>query len=140
MLLTRPMIHLLLVFITPRYEAIIPSTGATVFAFDMCYCQGFGVMSSMRKPKRVKDYEYHKEKMMLKEARGVALNAARDEWLHDTDEEPDEQELEAHYMYMAKFQDVLTADSGPNYDAEPLEKVQSDDEYYVFATDRQHSE
>ncbi|GJX90000.1 hypothetical protein Tco_0343326, partial [Tanacetum coccineum] len=31
-----------------RYEAIIPSTGASVFAFDMRYCQGFGVMSSMR--------------------------------------------------------------------------------------------
>ncbi|GJV10306.1 hypothetical protein Tco_1351847 [Tanacetum coccineum] len=30
------------------YEAIIPSTGATVFAYDMRYCQGFGVMSSMR--------------------------------------------------------------------------------------------
>ncbi|GJZ04628.1 hypothetical protein Tco_0537903, partial [Tanacetum coccineum] len=29
-------------------EAIIPTTGATVFAFDMRYCQGFGVMSSMR--------------------------------------------------------------------------------------------
>ncbi|GKA56126.1 hypothetical protein Tco_0755198 [Tanacetum coccineum] len=31
-----------------RYEVIIPSTGATVFAFDMRYCQGFDVMSSMR--------------------------------------------------------------------------------------------
>ncbi|GJT54331.1 hypothetical protein Tco_0989385 [Tanacetum coccineum] len=30
------------------YEAIIPSTGATVFAFDMRYCHGFDVMSSMR--------------------------------------------------------------------------------------------
>ncbi|GJZ98341.1 hypothetical protein Tco_0670794 [Tanacetum coccineum] len=27
----------------------------------------------------------------------------QDEWLQDTDEEPDEQELEAHYMYMAKI-------------------------------------
>nr|GEY30109.1 putative reverse transcriptase domain-containing protein [Tanacetum cinerariifolium] len=32
-----------------RYEAIIPSTRATVFAYDLRYCQGFDVMSSMRK-------------------------------------------------------------------------------------------
>ncbi|GJU44017.1 hypothetical protein Tco_1201283 [Tanacetum coccineum] len=41
----------------------------------------------------------------------------------DTDEEIDEQELEAHYSFMAKIQEVLLAESG--YDAEPLEKVDS---------------
>ncbi|GJW50643.1 hypothetical protein Tco_0091994 [Tanacetum coccineum] len=41
--------------------------------------------------------------------------------LNDTDEELDEQELEAHYMYMAKIQEVLTAYSGPTFDVEPLE-------------------
>nr|GEU89194.1 hypothetical protein [Tanacetum cinerariifolium] len=40
--------------------------------------------------------------------------------LKDTDEEIDEQELEAHYNYMAKIQDVPTADTCTNY--EPLEK------------------
>ncbi|GJR92820.1 hypothetical protein Tco_0264994, partial [Tanacetum coccineum] len=35
------------------YEAILPSSGATVFAYDMRYCQGFGVMSSMRMLKNV---------------------------------------------------------------------------------------
>ncbi|GJY23690.1 hypothetical protein Tco_0397348 [Tanacetum coccineum] len=43
-------------------------------------------------------------------------------------------------MYMAKIQEVLTADSRPTYDSEPLEQVQSNDDYNVFATDRQHSE
>ncbi|GJR62720.1 retrovirus-related pol polyprotein from transposon TNT 1-94 [Tanacetum coccineum] len=37
-----------------------------------------------------------------------------------TDEEIDEQELEAHYSYMAKIQEVPNADSGT--DAEPLEQ------------------
>ncbi|GJU27648.1 hypothetical protein Tco_1166269 [Tanacetum coccineum] len=51
------------------------------------------------------------------------LKCVQKEWLHDTDEEPYEQELEAHYMYMAKIQDVLHAaddTSGPTNDAEPL--------------------
>ncbi|GJZ07855.1 hypothetical protein Tco_0542138, partial [Tanacetum coccineum] len=53
-----------------------------------------------RKPKRVKDSTYHKEKMLLcKQAeKGVQLQAEQSDWLADTDEEIDEQELEAHYM------------------------------------------
>ncbi|GJX36321.1 retrovirus-related pol polyprotein from transposon TNT 1-94 [Tanacetum coccineum] len=39
----------------------------------------------------------------------------------NTDEEIDEQELEAHYRFMAKIQEVPTADSGT--DTEPLEHV-----------------
>ncbi|GKF55618.1 hypothetical protein Tco_0165958, partial [Tanacetum coccineum] len=42
--------------------------------------------------------------------------------LEDTDEEIDEQELEAHYIYMEKIQEVPTTDSGT--DTKPLEKVQ----------------
>ncbi|GKA89247.1 hypothetical protein Tco_0811059 [Tanacetum coccineum] len=62
-----------------------------------------------RKPKRVKDYSYHKEKMMMcKQAeQGVPLQAEQADWLADTDEEIDEQELEAHYSFMAKIQEVL---------------------------------
>ncbi|GJY75334.1 retrotransposon protein, putative, ty1-copia subclass [Tanacetum coccineum] len=58
-----------------------------------------------RKPKRVKDYAYHKEKMMLckKEEKGVPLSTEQGDWLDDIDEEPDKYELEAHYMYMAKI-------------------------------------
>nr|GEU33709.1 putative ribonuclease H-like domain-containing protein [Tanacetum cinerariifolium] len=55
-----------------------------------------------------------------------------------TDEEIDEQELEAHYIYMAKIQEVLTTDSSTN--SEPLEHVQNDAGYNVFANDLQHSE
>nr|GEW49533.1 hypothetical protein [Tanacetum cinerariifolium] len=61
----------------------------------------------------------------------------------DTDEESDKQELEAHYMYMAKIQEVLHAiddNIGPTYDVEPLKKVHTDEDYNVFATERQHSE
>ncbi|GJX85769.1 hypothetical protein Tco_0336543 [Tanacetum coccineum] len=48
----------------------------------------------------VKDYSYHKERMMLckQEEKGVPLSVERSDWLQDTDEESDEQELEAHYM------------------------------------------
>ncbi|GJZ40585.1 hypothetical protein Tco_0587471, partial [Tanacetum coccineum] len=50
-----------------------------------------------RKPKRVKDYTYYMEKMLLcKQAdKGVPLQAEQANWLEDTDEEIDEQELEA---------------------------------------------
>ncbi|GJU25308.1 retrovirus-related pol polyprotein from transposon TNT 1-94 [Tanacetum coccineum] len=53
-----------------------------------------------RKPKKVKDYEYHREKMML----------------------------------------CKQESKGPTYDAELLEKAHTDDDYIVFATERQHSE
>ncbi|GJX30569.1 retrovirus-related pol polyprotein from transposon TNT 1-94 [Tanacetum coccineum] len=93
-----------------------------------------------RKPKRVKDSTYHKEKMLLcKQAeKGVQLQAEQSDWLADTDEEIDEQELEAHYSYMAKIQEVPNADSGT--DAEPLEQVQYDTDDNVFANDIQHFE
>nr|GEV59572.1 ribonuclease H-like domain-containing protein [Tanacetum cinerariifolium] len=62
----------------------------------------------------------------------------RYDWLADTDEEVDEQELEAHYSYMAKIQEVPTADSGT--DSEPVEQVQNDAGYNVFANHLQYSE
>ncbi|GJY30255.1 integrase, catalytic region, zinc finger, CCHC-type containing protein [Tanacetum coccineum] len=64
-------------------------------------CKEFGHFAKeCRKPKRVKDSTYHKEKMLLcKQAeKGVPLQAEQSDWLADTDEEIDEQELEAHYM------------------------------------------
>ncbi|GKA35295.1 integrase, catalytic region, zinc finger, CCHC-type containing protein [Tanacetum coccineum] len=93
-----------------------------------------------RKPKRTKDYNYHKEKMLLcKQAeKGVPLQAEQADWQEDTDEEIDEQELEAHYGFMAKIQEVLPLES--NSDAEPLEKVQYDENYNVFANERPHFE
>nr|GEX05801.1 hypothetical protein [Tanacetum cinerariifolium] len=72
-----------------------------------------------RKPKRVKDSAYHKEKMLMRKQaeKGVPLQAEH---------------------YMAKIQEVPTADLGT--DSEPLEQVQNDTEYNVFANDLQHSE
>ncbi|GJT23181.1 reverse transcriptase domain-containing protein [Tanacetum coccineum] len=87
-------------------------------------CKEFGHFAKeCRKPKRVKDFTYHKEKMLLcKQAeKGVPLQVEQSDWLADTDEEIDEQELEAHYSYMAKIQEVPTADSGTNY--EPLDNT-----------------
>nr|GFA57274.1 hypothetical protein [Tanacetum cinerariifolium] len=71
-------------------------------------CKEFGHFAKeCRKPKRVKDSTYHKEKMLLcKQAeQGVPLQAEQYDWLADTDEEIDEQELEARYIYMAKIQE-----------------------------------
>nr|GEV23546.1 hypothetical protein [Tanacetum cinerariifolium] len=93
-----------------------------------------------RKPKRVKDSAYHKEKMLLcKQAeQGVPLQAEQYDWLADTDEEVDKHELEAHYSYMVKIQEVSIADSGIN--SEPVKQVQNDAGYNVFANELQHSE
>nr|GEV02924.1 copia protein [Tanacetum cinerariifolium] len=93
-----------------------------------------------RKPKRVKDSMYHKEKMLLcKQAeQGVPLQVEQSDWLADTDEEIDEQELEAHYNYMAKIQEFPIADSGTT--SKPLEQVQYNDEYNVFANVNHHCE
>ncbi|GJU83392.1 hypothetical protein Tco_1285757 [Tanacetum coccineum] len=99
-----------------------------------CFCK----RGECRKPKRVKDFTYHKEKMLLyKQAeKDVQLQAEQSDWLADTDEEIDEQELEAHYSYMSKIQEVPNADSGT--DAEPLEQddqndVECDDECVALA-------
>nr|GEX48694.1 hypothetical protein [Tanacetum cinerariifolium] len=102
-------------------------------------CKEFGHFAKEYiKPKRVKDSAYHKEKMLLcKQAeKGVPLQAEQYDWLADTDEEIDEQELEVHYSYMAKIQEVPTADTGT--DLEPLKQndqndVESDDERVALA-------
>nr|GEU99239.1 retrovirus-related Pol polyprotein from transposon TNT 1-94 [Tanacetum cinerariifolium] len=104
-------------------------------------CKEFGYFAKeCRMPKRVKDSAYYKEKMLMcKQAeQGVPLQAERYDWLADTDEEVDEHELEAHYSYMAKIQEVPTADTST--DSEPVEQEQNDVGYNVFANDLQHSE
>nr|GFB46696.1 hypothetical protein [Tanacetum cinerariifolium] len=76
-------------------------------------CKEYGHFAKeCRKPKRVKDSAYHKEKMLMF----------------------DEQELEAHY----RIHEVPTADSST--DSEPVEQVQNDAGYNVFANVLQHSE
>nr|GFC15743.1 hypothetical protein [Tanacetum cinerariifolium] len=95
-------------------------------------------------PKRAKDAAYHRENMLLckQEEAGIQLNAKQADWKDDTDDESDDQELEAHYMYMAKIQKVSpdVVDSGPIFDTEPEQKVQNDDHYGVFAIECQHPE
>ncbi|GJW08132.1 hypothetical protein Tco_1570555 [Tanacetum coccineum] len=77
--------------------------------------------------------------------RAVNVARARDNvayWWDDTNDEPDDQELEAHYMYMAHIQEVTpdAADNfGPIFDTKPLQKVQNDDDNFnVFSNDREH--
>nr|GEX49162.1 retrovirus-related Pol polyprotein from transposon TNT 1-94 [Tanacetum cinerariifolium] len=85
-------------------------------------CKKFGYFAKeCRKPKRVRDSAYYKENMFLcKQAeKGVPLQSEQSDWLADTNEEIDEQELKAHYSYMVKIQEVPTADSCTNF--EPLE-------------------
>ncbi|GKB80116.1 hypothetical protein Tco_0947011 [Tanacetum coccineum] len=82
----------------------------------------------IQKPKRVKDAAYHKEKMLLckQEEAGVQLNAKQVDWKDDTDDESDDQESEAHYMYMAQLQEVTldqVDNSGPIFDDEPMHKI-----------------
>ncbi|GJY80906.1 retrovirus-related pol polyprotein from transposon TNT 1-94 [Tanacetum coccineum] len=56
-----------------------------------------------------------------KAEQGVPLQAEQADWLEDTDEEIDEQELEAHYSYMAKIQEVSPEESSST--SQPLEQV-----------------
>nr|GEW13864.1 hypothetical protein [Tanacetum cinerariifolium] len=70
------------------------------------------------------------------EQAGIQLNAEQADWRYDTnDDELEDQELEAYYMYMAQLQEVSpdAANSGPIFDDEPLQKVSNDDHYNVFA-------
>ncbi|GJT33148.1 hypothetical protein Tco_0923567 [Tanacetum coccineum] len=89
---------------------------------------------------------YHKEKMLLckQEEAGVQLNAEQADWKDDTDDESEDQELEAHYMYMAHIQEVTpnpVDNSGPIFDDEPMHKVQNNnDNYNVFAMENEHPE
>ncbi|GJU32918.1 retrovirus-related pol polyprotein from transposon TNT 1-94 [Tanacetum coccineum] len=78
-------------------------------------CKEYGhVARECQKSKRAKDAAYHKEKMLL-----------------------------SHICTWHNFK-MVTSDaannSGPIFDAKPLQKVQHDDDYNVFANDRQHPE
>ncbi|GKC53446.1 hypothetical protein Tco_1076191, partial [Tanacetum coccineum] len=75
---------------------------------------------------------------------GVQLDAEQADWKDDTDDESEDQELEAHYMYMAQLQEVTpdpVDNSGPIFDDEPMHKVQNNnDNYNVFAMENEHPE
>nr|GEZ13507.1 ATPase, F1/V1/A1 complex, alpha/beta subunit, zinc knuckle CX2CX4HX4C [Tanacetum cinerariifolium] len=61
------------------------------------------VARECQKPKKAMDAAYHREKMLLckQEEAGIQLNTEQADWKDDTDDESEDQELEAHYMYMA---------------------------------------
>ncbi|GJV90499.1 hypothetical protein Tco_1538312 [Tanacetum coccineum] len=104
------------------------------------------VARECKKAKRVRDLAYHKEKMLLckqKEAK-IRLSTEQVDWRDDTDDEAEDQELEAHYMYMAKIQEVISEDannSGPIFDTEPLAKVyNNNNDYNVFSMVKEYPE
>nr|GEW47709.1 retrovirus-related Pol polyprotein from transposon TNT 1-94 [Tanacetum cinerariifolium] len=123
----------------------VGSTVVQKFGIQCYNCREFGhVVRECQKPKWGKDATYHREKMLLykQEEAGIQLNAEQADWRDDTDDESQDQELEAHYMYMAQVQEVSldAVDSGPIFDAEPLQKVSNDDHYNVFAIESEHPE
>nr|GEY72147.1 Gag-Pol polyprotein [Tanacetum cinerariifolium] len=77
-----------------------------------------------------------------KEFGHVARECQKPKRRDNTNDELKDQELEAHYMYMAQLQEVSpdAADSGPIFNAEPLQKVSNDDHYNVFAIESEHPE
>ncbi|GKG10510.1 putative reverse transcriptase domain-containing protein, partial [Tanacetum coccineum] len=114
---------------------VVQQTGIQCFN-----CKGYGhYAKECMKPKWVKDYAYHKEKMMMcKQAEQGVPHCKLSKLIGDTDEEIDEQELEAYYSFMAKIQKVLLEESSST--EQPLEQVQNNDENNVFANERQHFE
>nr|GEU62191.1 putative ribonuclease H-like domain-containing protein [Tanacetum cinerariifolium] len=101
-----------LALIVKYFKKIYKSTNNNLITYSNS--RNKNVDNTPRKPKRVKDSAYHKEKMLLcKQA-----------------------EKEAHYSYMAKIQEVPIADSG--IDSKPLEQndqndVECEDERVVLA-------
>nr|GEZ95350.1 hypothetical protein [Tanacetum cinerariifolium] len=72
----------------------------------------------------------------------INKGAGYDNQRDDTDDESEDQELEAHYMYMARIQEVYldAADSGPIFDSEPMQKVSNSDKSNVFSIESEHPE
>ncbi|GJV46068.1 retrovirus-related pol polyprotein from transposon TNT 1-94 [Tanacetum coccineum] len=82
----------------------------------------------------------------VEEAR-IQLSAEQVDWRDDTNEEPEDQELEAHYLYMAKIQEVtpdVADNSGPIFDAQPLQKTypvkQGDTNITPYSSDMSNNE
>nr|GFA49822.1 hypothetical protein [Tanacetum cinerariifolium] len=61
------------------------------------------------------------------------------DWRNDTNDELEDQELKAHYMYMAKLQEVSpdAADSGPIFDTEPVQKKEAQIKLYKTRKDKE---
>ncbi|GKA81148.1 retrovirus-related pol polyprotein from transposon TNT 1-94 [Tanacetum coccineum] len=108
-----------------------------------CYnCKEYRhVARECQKPKQEKDAAYHKEKIQLykQEEAKIQLSDEQLDWRDHTDDELEDRELEAHYLYMAKIQEVTpdaAGNSGPVFDAEPLQKLI---EIILFIVDSRYS-
>nr|GEX50381.1 hypothetical protein [Tanacetum cinerariifolium] len=73
---------------------------------------------------------------------GARETVEQADWRDDTNDELEDQELEAHYMYMAQLQEVSpdASDCGPIFNTEPVQKVSTDDHYNVFGIECEHPE
>nr|GEW24197.1 ribonuclease H [Tanacetum cinerariifolium] len=72
---------------------------------------------------------------------GTRETVEQADWRDDTDDESEDQELEAHYMYMAQIQEVspdAADDSGPIFDSEPLQKRRNDLKKFQAELDRRN--
>nr|GEU68284.1 retrovirus-related Pol polyprotein from transposon TNT 1-94 [Tanacetum cinerariifolium] len=70
---------------------------------------------------------------------GARETVEQADWRDDTDNEHEDQELEAHYMYMAQSQEVnpvAVDDSGPIFDSQPLQKIDQKDDDDDLANER----
>ncbi|GKB69110.1 hypothetical protein Tco_0930522 [Tanacetum coccineum] len=71
------------------------------------------------------------------------LSAEQADWRDDIDDEPDDQELEAHYMYMAQIQELTPDDADnsiPIFDTKPLQKEQEDTNITIDSIDMSTNE
>nr|GEU89403.1 integrase, catalytic region, zinc finger, CCHC-type, peptidase aspartic, catalytic [Tanacetum cinerariifolium] len=106
---------------------VVLQTGIQCFNY-----KEFGhVARECKKAKRVRDLAYHKEKMLLckQEEAVIQFSTEQVDWRDDTDDEPEDRESEAHYMYMAKIQEVIldaVDNYGPIFNTEPLAKIHMD--------------
>nr|GEZ53916.1 hypothetical protein [Tanacetum cinerariifolium] len=93
-----------------------------------------------QKPKRVKDATYHREKMLLckQEEVRIKLNAEQADWRDGTDDESDDQELEAHYINLNSVHDtypieqdehnVIIDSLDMSYESEQIDQNDDDDD------------
>ncbi|GJV92420.1 hypothetical protein Tco_1540233 [Tanacetum coccineum] len=77
-----------------RMWILLPRTIMTIHTWTVWESRA---LNECRKPKRVKDSTYHKEKMLLcKQAeKGVQLQAEQSDWLADTNSGPDAEQLDS---------------------------------------------